>query len=35
MDMTLIDGVRMSEFDIRAVKVGKRVSAKRYEAVTK
>jgi hypothetical protein len=26
MDMTLIDGVRMSKFDIRAVKVGKRVS---------
>ena len=25
MDMTLIDGVRMSKFDIRAVKVGKRV----------
>ncbi len=26
IDMTLIDGVRMSKFDIRAVKVGKRVS---------
>ena len=24
MDMTLIDGVRMSKFDIRAVKVGKK-----------
>jgi hypothetical protein len=35
MDMTLIDGVRMSKFDIRAVKIGKNVPEGMKQALNK
>ncbi len=35
MDITVINGIRMSEYDIRALKVGQKVTPELHDALTK